>query len=56
MGHPVMVTMAAPRIKAVCPVCGRDLQCEVAFRHENRDDYTIVVSAAGRDHIATHYQ
>jgi len=51
-----MVTIAPPRVKAVCPVCGRDLQCDVAYRHADRDDYTIVVSAKGRDHIATHYQ
>lgn len=55
MGHPVG-KLAAPRIKAVCPVCGRDLECEVAFKNPDKhNQYTIVVGPLGHDHIASHY-
>jgi hypothetical protein len=44
-----------PRIKAVCPVCGRDLECDVKYVNADSDvTYTIVVSPAGRAHINSH--
>lgn len=44
-----------PRIKAICPVCSRPLECDVAFANANSDvEYTIVVSQRGYDHIKSH--
>lgn len=46
-----------PRIRAVCPVCGRDLECDVAphLNAGSDTEYTIVVSPTGRQHISDHY-